>query len=104
MGAAFWKKGNSCRVVFVQISIRCVPCVPFALFIILFCDFPTLQQFIDIARIRQEHQTAVKMSSSLAKCTKELQVVTQQDVTSVISDLIKLVEEVKTNQFVVRKF
>ena len=33
-----------------------------------------------------------------------MQVVTQQDVTSVISDLTKIVEDVKTNQYVVRKF
>ncbi len=33
-----------------------------------------------------------------------MRLVTQQDVTSVISDLTNIVEELKTNQFVVRKF
>ena len=55
-------------------------------------------------RIRQEQQTAIKLSSSSEKTSaKETQVVTQSDVKSVISELVQMVDKAENNQFLVSK-
>jgi hypothetical protein len=65
-------------------------------------DFPKLQQFIDIARIRQEQLNSVKIQSRSLETTRNaMQVVTPGEVTSQISEIVKLVQDAHSDQFIV---